>query len=138
MGGVELDDEDGHVKTPVKAGFVTSAATGVVTPPPTKEVASSSKGKKIKGKGKNLDVVIESEGKIEATPSKVGGGEIGDPMSVGSELSMASKKSPFESWQRTKSGRKRVGEEEEDVVGAGKGKRVRGGRGAGVAVGSPA
>lgn len=133
MSGVEIDGEGEHVKTPVKGRFVNGSAAGVVTPPPTKEATSSSKAKKMKGKGKNREVVTESEGEADATPSKAGDEETGELMSVGSAISMPSKTSPFESWQRTKIGRKRSGTgvaEDEGLLSGGKGKRVKGTRGA--------
>ncbi|KAK3705484.1 hypothetical protein LTR37_013301 [Vermiconidia calcicola] len=108
------EEQAEDVATPVTTRFTDTIAT----PPPTTNRATT-----------------RSAGKKAATPMP---DDEPEPMSVGTDGSLADRmrrrnmKSPFDAWQRTKSGRKRAGEAVEEAIGGGK--RTRGS----TVVGSPA
>ena len=127
-----VDDVDEEAVTDVEMDGATtnggnlagSQVSNLVSPPPTHNKKKSRAGLK---------------GTLDATPIPIFDEEEkeeGDPMSLGTEASFSSVsasvsaegrakgRSPFDSWARTKGGRKRAGEPVEEGVGSGK--RTRG------------
>lgn len=122
------DDVDEEAVTDIEMDNThtnTHTASSLVSPPPTQQTK--------KGNGRTIKMTVEftpasEASKAEATPEPVEKGVVGDPMSLATDSSFSSAsaskgkgRSPFDSWQRTKSGRKRAGEANEE----GSGKRTR-------------
>ena len=122
----DIEMEGSH-PAPTNGGkSVGSQVSSLVSPPPTHNKKKSRAGLKGTLDGTPIPI-FEEEGE-------------GEPMSLGTDASFSSAasasgrgkgRSPFDSWARTKGGRKRAGEPVEEGVGSGKRSRGAGAGGAG-------